>query len=86
MNKRGKRKIKVGVVVSDKMQKTITVSIERLIQHPKYKKYIRRHTKVKAHDMNEEARIGDRVEIMETRPLSKTKNWRLSKILVRKGG
>jgi len=81
MKTRGQRKTKVGVVTSDKMDKTITIKVERLIQHPKYKKYIRKYTKIKAHDEKNEARIGDRVEIMETRPLSKTKSWRLCKVL-----
>lgn len=84
MATRARRRCKIGVVVSDKMQKTITVSVERTIQHPKYKKYIRRDTKFKAHDANGEAKMGDKVEIMETRPLSKTKNWRLLRILERK--
>lgn len=85
MNKRGIRKRKEGVVVSDKMNKTITVSIERLELHPRYKKYVRKTTKYKAHDPQNEAKTGDRVEIVETRPLSKTKNWRLAKILDKKG-
>ncbi len=81
MSERGMRKTRVGVVVSDKMDKTITVQIDRLIQHPKYKKYIRRNTKVKAHDENNTAKMDDRVELMETRPLSKTKSWRLVKVV-----
>lgn len=86
MKQRGKRKTKIGVVISDKMDKTIVVSIERLELHRQYKKYVRKVTKVKAHDETNEARIGDRVEIMETRPLSKSKNWRLVKVLVKKEG
>jgi small subunit ribosomal protein S17 len=84
MQTRGQRKEKVGTVLSNKMEKTITVEIERVIQHPKYKKYIRKHTAIKAHDEKSEAKVGDRVEVMETRPLSKTKSWRLVKILERK--
>jgi small subunit ribosomal protein S17 len=86
MKERGKRKKKIGIVTSDKMQKTITVTIETLVQHPKYKKYVHRVTKLKAHDEKNEAKIGDRVELMETRPLSKTKRWRLVKVLEKKGG
>jgi small subunit ribosomal protein S17 len=78
---RGMRKSFDGVVISDKMQKTITVVVERLEIHPKYKKYIRRKTKLKAHDEKGDARIGDLVRITETRPLSKTKRWRLVQIL-----
>jgi small subunit ribosomal protein S17 len=80
---RGQRKVVVGTVVSDKMEKTITVSMKRLVKHPRYKKYIRQNTKFKAHDENNEAKIGDIVEIMETRPLSKTKNWRLVRIVTK---
>jgi small subunit ribosomal protein S17 len=83
---RGKRKTKIGIVTSDKMQKTITVTVERLVQHPKYKKYIHKITRFKAHDENSQAKMGDKVEIMETRPLSKTKTWRLVKIVESKGG
>lgn len=85
METRGKRRQKIGIVISDKMDKTITVSIKRLVQHPKYKKYITKYTNVKAHDEKKEAHIGDRVAIMETRLLSKTKSWRLTKILEKKG-
>lgn len=86
MKERGRRKTKIGVVISDKMDKTIVVSIERLELHSQYKKYVRKSTKVKAHDENNEARIGDRVEIMEVRPLSKDKNWRMVRIVVKKEG
>lgn len=85
MNTRGKRRQRIGVVTSDKMDKTITVSIVKKVEHPKYKKYVKRSTKVKAHDEKREAHLGDRVEIMETRPLSKTKCWRLVKVLEKKG-
>ena len=78
---RNLRKTKVGRVVSDKMQKTIVVAIEDNVKHPLYKKVIKRTVKFKAHDENNECRIGDKVEIMETRPLSKDKNWRLVKII-----
>lgn len=83
---RGQRKNVVGVVTSNKMDKTITVMIERIVQHPIYKKYVHRYTNFKAHDENNEAKVGDKVEIMETRPLSKTKRWRLVSILKTKGG
>jgi small subunit ribosomal protein S17 len=86
MQTRGQRKQKTGIVISNKMQKTITVRVERLIRHPRYKKYVRRYTNFKAHDEENNAQIGDQVEIMETRPLSKTKRWRLVKIIKRKGG
>ena len=80
---RNLRKSRVGVVVSDKMQKTIVVKVEEMIKHKLYKKYISRRSKFKAHDENNECKIGDKVEIMETRPLSKDKCWRLVKILER---
>ncbi len=85
MAERAQGKSLVGTVTSDKMQKTITVSVERLEKHPLYGKYVRRRTVCKAHDENNEARIGDRVEIMATRPLSKTKQWRLVRVLERGG-
>jgi len=78
---RNLRKTRVGRVVSNKMQKTIVVAIEDNIKHPLYKKVIKKTVKFKAHDENNECRIGDKVEIMETRPLSKDKNWRLVKII-----
>ena len=84
--KRGKPKFRVGIVVSDKMDKTVTVAIERLVQHPRYKKYIRRTKKVLAHDERNECRVGDKVLIVETRPLSKRKRWRVCKILERATG
>ena len=85
MENRGNRKNKTGMVTSDKMDKTITVSIERRVKHPRYGKYVRQITKFKTHDEKNEAQIGDRVEIMETRPLSKTKNWRLVRIVDKTG-
>lgn len=78
---RNERKIREGIVVSDKMQKTIVVAIETMILHPIYKKRVKRTTKFKAHDENNVAKVGDRVKIMETRPLSKDKNWRLVEVL-----
>ena len=78
---KGIRKFKIGVVVSNKMDKTAVVAVERRVKHPVYKKYIRRTTKFKAHDTNNECQIGDLVRIKETRPLSKTKRWRVSEII-----
>ena len=80
-SKRNERKVRVGKVVSDKMQKTIVVAIEELIQHKLYKKAVKRTVKFKVHDENNEAKVGDKVSIMETRPLSKEKRWRLVKIV-----
>ena len=80
-NKRNERKTRIGKVVSDKMDKTIVVAIEELVQHKLYKKSVKRTVKFKAHDENNEAQVGDRVQIMETRPLSREKRWRLVKIL-----
>ena len=78
---RGRRKTRIGYVVSDKMQKTIVVELEDRMRHPLYGKIIRTTKKVKAHDENGDAGIGDRVSLMETRPLSATKRWRLVEIL-----
>ena len=78
---RNLRKHLVGVVVSDKMDKTIVVAVKGSVQHPLYKKILKRTKKFKAHDENNEAGIGDRVEIMETRKISKDVNWRLVKII-----
>ena len=78
---RGSRKVRIGYVVSDKMDKTIVVELEDRVKHPLYDKIIRRTSRVKAHDENNTAGIGDRVRIMETRPLSATKHWRLVEIL-----
>ena len=78
---RALRKSRVGLVVSNKMDKTIVVAIEDNVKHPIYGKIIKRTLKVHAHDANNECSIGDRVEIMETRPLSKTKRWRLVQII-----
>ena len=78
---RNLRKTRVGVVVSDKMDKTIVVAVKDRVKHPLYKKILKRTKKFKAHDENNEAGIGDRVEIMETRKISKDVNWRLVKII-----
>lgn len=78
---RALRKSRVGMVVSDKMDKTIVVAIEDNVRHPVYGKIVKRTLKVHAHDENNECGVGDRVEIMETRPLSKTKRWRLVEII-----
>ncbi len=83
MNQRGITKKRKGVVTSNRMQKTIVVSVERIVMHPKYKKYLKRRTKVKAHDEKNECQVGDRVLIVECRPLSREKRWRVSRILER---
>ena len=80
-NSRNERKIRVGKVVSNKMDKTIVVAIEELVQHKLYKKSVKRTVKFKAHDENNQANPGDKVSIMETRPLSKEKRWRLVQIV-----
>ena len=77
----GNRKVRQGVVVSDKMDKTVTVQVERLVRHPMYKKYVRQRKKYKAHDPANECRTGDIVTITETRPLSRDKRWRIRAIL-----
>lgn len=81
MENRGRRKVRRGVVVSDKMQKTVTVKVERLMLHPMYKKFIKRSKTFFAHDEENTARVGDLVQIVETRPLSKNKRWRVESIL-----
>ena len=81
MSERNLRKTRVGMVVSDKMDKTIVVAIKDNVRHPLYKKIIKRTIKLKAHDENNSCGIGDKVEIMETRPLSKDKRWRLVNII-----
>jgi small subunit ribosomal protein S17 len=80
---RNARKTRVGMVVSDKMEKTVVVSIERRVAHPVYGKMVRRTKKLKAHDEQNEAKTGDTVRIMETRPLSKDKRWRVVEIIER---
>ena len=81
MIERNLRKTRVGKVVSDKMDNTIVVAIQDNVKHPLYKKVIKHTERFKAHDENNESKIGDRVEIMETRPLSRDKRWRLVKVL-----
>lgn len=83
MDTRRNRKRMVGVVISDKMDKTVVVVVNRMVQHPVYKKYIRRRAKFMAHDEQNTARIGDKVEIVQSRPLSRSKRWRLTKIVER---
>ncbi len=78
---RGIRKTRVGFVVSDKMNKTVVVAVERLVKHPLYKKFIKQTSKFKAHDEDNTCAVGDKVKIMETRPLSKTKRWRVVEII-----
>ena len=78
---RNTRKVREGLVVSDKMDKTVVVSVEDRRKHPRYGKVMRQTARLKAHDENNECGVGDRVQIMETRPLSATKRWRLVKIL-----
>jgi small subunit ribosomal protein S17 len=81
MAERSNRKVRVGKVVSDKMEKSIVVSIERQVQHPIYKKFFKKTTKLMAHDEKQEAHIGDVVKIMETRPISANKKWRLVSVI-----
>ena len=78
---RGRRKVREGMVISDKMEKTVVVVIQELKPHPLYKKVVRRTTKLKVHNENNDAHVGDRVRIVETRPLSKDKRWRIAEIL-----
>ena len=80
---RNRRKVRVGRVVSDRMEKTIVVSIERLVKHPTYGRYVRRRTKFKVHDEKNECKVGDLVRFMETRPISKDKRWRFVEVLER---
>jgi small subunit ribosomal protein S17 len=81
MKTRGMKRQVNGIIVSNKMDKTVVVQVERLVKHPLYKKYIRRRNKFMAHDKDNSCQIGDFVEITEARPLSKTKRWRVSRIL-----
>ena len=80
---RNRRKLRIGKVVSDRMEKTVVVSIERLVKHEVYGRYVRRRTKFKVHDEKNECRIGDVVRFMETRPLSKDKRWRFVEFVER---
>jgi small subunit ribosomal protein S17 len=79
--KRGVRKSQVGVVTSSAMQKTVTVAVDRLVKHPLYKKTLRRTSRFLAHDENNDCQVGDRVRIIETRPLSARKRWRVAEVL-----
>ncbi len=81
MSERGSKKTQIGVVVSDKMDKTVVVKVDRLIKHPVYNKYIKRSAKYKAHDENNSCKNGDRVMIVESRPLSKDKCWKVRQII-----
>jgi len=81
VKERGRRKTQIGTVVSDKMDKTVTVLVERLTKHPSYQKYIRKRATFKAHDEHNTCRLGDKVLIVETRPLSKEKRWRVREII-----
>lgn len=81
MKTRGTKRQVVGVVVSNRMDKTVIVAVERLVNHPAYHKYVRRRAKFAAHDEHNACHIGDRVQITESRPLSRTKRWRVSRIL-----
>ena len=78
---RNLRKTRVGVVVSNKMDKTVVVAIQDNVRHPLYKKIVKRTVKLKAHDENNECNVGDRVSVMETRPISKEKHWRLVEVI-----
>src|SRR6187399_835232 len=82
-SQRGKRRVEIGIVTSDKMNKTRRVEIPRLVKHSRYGKYIRRRTICHVHDEKNESHAGDTVEIMETRPLSKTKHWRLVRVVTK---
>jgi small subunit ribosomal protein S17 len=81
MSERNLRKMRIGIVTSDKMDKSITVSIERRVKHPIYGKFVKKTTSFHAHDEKNECGVGDTVKIMETRPLSKTKRWRLVEVV-----
>ncbi|TWJ18328.1 30S ribosomal protein S17 [Geobacter argillaceus] len=81
MTERGHKKTQTGVVVSDKMNKTVVVKVDRIVKHPVYNKYIKRSAKYKAHDEENQCKIGDRVQIIESRPLSKEKCWKVRQIL-----
>lgn len=83
MEERNKRKVREGLVTSNKMDKTIVISVERRLKHAKYGKFLKRTTKLMAHDEKNECNIGDKVRVMETRPLSKSKRWRLVEIIER---
>jgi len=82
---RGTAKVREGIVVGDKMEKSVVVAVDRLVKHRRYKKYVRRRRKYKAHDENNRCSVGDRVVIVETRPLSKDKRWRVRRIIEKAG-
>ncbi|HAG51473.1 MAG: 30S ribosomal protein S17 [Deltaproteobacteria bacterium GWC2_42_51] len=81
VKKRGLKKARIGTVISDKMDKTVVVSVERIVKHPIYGKYVKKQAKYMAHDEKDECKAGDRVKIIEIRPLSKLKRWRISQVL-----
>jgi small subunit ribosomal protein S17 len=83
MEERNLRKVRIGKVVSDKMDKSITLTVDRKVKHPLYGKFVQKTTKLMAHDENNECGIGDTVKVMETRPLSKNKRWRLVEIIAK---
>ncbi len=83
MSERGNRKTQIGIVVSDRMQKTVVVRVSHLVKHTAYNKYIKRSVKYKAHDESNTCKVGDKVQIIETRPLSKDKRWMIKQILER---
>ena len=83
MEERNLRKVRIGKVVSDKMDKSITITVDRKVKHPLYGKFVQKTTKLMAHDENNECGIGDTVKVMETRPLSKNKRWRLVEIIAK---
>jgi small subunit ribosomal protein S17 len=83
MDNQSLKKERIGTVVSDRMEKTIVVSLERTVMHPKYRKYLKRRSRVKAHDETNQCQVGDRVRIVECRPLSRDKRWRVSEVLQR---
>ncbi|MEN9386307.1 MAG: hypothetical protein RLZZ185_1048 [Bacteroidota bacterium] len=83
MEQRNLRKVRIGKVVSDKMDKSITLTVDRKVKHPLYGKFVQKTTKLMAHDENNECGIGDTVKVMETRPLSKNKRWRLVEIIAK---
>jgi small subunit ribosomal protein S17 len=83
VTKRGRRKVRTGVVVSEKMDKTVLVRIDRKVRHPLYRKTVARSNKLAAHDENNDVHVGDTVRVVETRPLSKTKRWRVVEVVQR---
>lgn len=83
MKKRGRARQEVGIVISNKMNKTVIVMVERIVKHKMYHKYVRRQTKFAAHDEDNKCKTGDKVRITESRPISKTKKWRISEIIVK---